>query len=131
VDGLGRPSLEACSLHGSSLPIPESRRGTGPSGFGDGFEIVSYRIGFEREVRGGDDDWAFRCHWVLFTSVGYRADDDGNYGFQVCVDFSGKAGRHVTDVSRISEFGNSPTTSSTRHHEKREAGANNNQSRST
>jgi len=29
------------------------------------------RIVFEREMRDGDDDYAFYCRGVLFTSVGY------------------------------------------------------------
>jgi len=54
--------------------------GRRPSGSGDEFETVSRRIVFEREVRDGSYDHAFYCHWVLFTSVGYRADNDGGIG---------------------------------------------------
>ena len=54
--------------------------GRRPSGSGDEFETVSRRVVFEREVRDGDDDRAFYFYWVLFTSIGYRADDDRGFG---------------------------------------------------
>jgi hypothetical protein len=52
----------------------------GPSGSGDEFDTVSRRIVFEREMRDRDDDHAFDCHRVFFTSVGYRPDDDRSFG---------------------------------------------------
>ena len=51
-----------------------------PSSSGDDFETVSRRIIFERKVCDGNDDHTFHCHRVFFTSVGYRADDDGGFG---------------------------------------------------
>ena len=54
--------------------------GRRPSGSGDEFETVSRRIVFEREVRDRSYDHAFYRHRVLFTSVGYRADNDGGIG---------------------------------------------------
>lgn len=51
-----------------------------PPGSGDEFETVSCRIVFKREECDGDYDHPFYRHGVLFTSVGYRADDDRGFG---------------------------------------------------
>ena len=37
-------------------------------------------IVFEREVCNGYDDHAFYRHRMLFTSVGYRANDERGFG---------------------------------------------------